>query len=65
MLILLDNDLKYSADEVQLEAVASGLSVKIKVRDSRKGIPTDEMDNIFDRCYRAEDNAFIPGIRLG
>jgi hypothetical protein len=25
----------------------------------------DEMDNIFDRFYRAEDNALIPGFRLG
>jgi len=65
LLILLDNALKYSNVDILVQAEAIGSLVKIHVKDKGKGIPPEELDHIFDRFYRTEESAAVPGFGLG
>lgn len=53
---LLDNALKYSKEntEVLLEAYKNGDKTVVKVIDSGIGIPSEELDFIFEKLYRVE-----------
>ncbi|KGR89721.1 histidine kinase [Ureibacillus massiliensis 4400831 = CIP 108448 = CCUG 49529] len=53
---LLDNALKYSKEntEVLLEAYKKGDKTVVKVIDSGIGIPSEELDFIFEKLYRVE-----------
>lgn len=64
MLILLDNALKHSDGEINVEASRNGVQVEIHVRDHGAGIPPDKLEHVFDRFYRGDDNA-APGFGLG
>lgn len=65
MLILLDNALKYSHKEVELEACLVGDEVEIRVEDHGQGIPPEEMEHVFERFYRASEKQSVPGFGLG
>lgn len=65
LLILLDNALKYSEQEVDLEARLAEGAVEIRVKDHGQGIPPEEMEHVFERFYRAGENQSVPGFGLG
>lgn len=65
MLILLDNALKYSTDALDIHGKLIGSRVEIQVQDHGQGISPDDLEHVFDRFYRAEENAVIPGFGLG
>ena len=54
IIILLDNAIKYSADQIDiyLENQKSGTSIRVK--DYGIGIPKDEINNVFERFYRVD-----------
>jgi signal transduction histidine kinase len=64
-LILLDNALKHSTASINVTAKQQGKQVEIRVQDFGKGIPTDKLERVFDRFYRGDDTATIPGFGLG
>jgi two-component system OmpR family sensor kinase len=65
MLILLDNALKHSDGDVNIEVVRNDTQVDIRVQDHGAGISPDKMEHVFDRFYRGEDNPIAPGFGLG
>jgi signal transduction histidine kinase len=66
---LIDNGLKYSADEspVEIEASADVTWMRISVRDSGVGVSSDEARRIFDRFYQSDQSATrrFGGVGLG
>ncbi|HVM25980.1 MAG TPA: ATP-binding protein [Candidatus Limnocylindrales bacterium] len=58
VLILVDNAAKYgpSGGTVQLEATVADGSLVVEVRDRGPGIPSEQIDRIFERFYRADGN---------
>jgi two-component system OmpR family sensor kinase len=65
ILILLDNALKYSNDSIDVEGKRVDSHIEIQVQDYGEGIPSEHLEHVFDRFYRADDNSFIPGFGLG
>jgi signal transduction histidine kinase len=65
MLIVLDNAVRHSNGNVELTARRNGAEVKIKVQDHGEGIPTEELEHVFDRFYRGDDSKTLPGFGLG
>ncbi len=65
LLILLENALKYSRDPVHVSAESADVMVRISVRDHGSGIDPKTLEHIFERFYRGEENADIPGFGLG
>jgi two-component system OmpR family sensor kinase len=64
MLSLLDNALKHSDGEVNVEASRNGVQVEIRVQDHGAGIPPGKLAHVFDRFYRGDDSS-VPGFGLG
>lgn len=64
LLILLDNALKYSAGDIEMEAETRDKTLEIRVRDHGNGIPPEKLAHIFDRFYRGE-RASGTGFGLG
>jgi signal transduction histidine kinase len=66
---LIDNAIKYSTQgtEVLISARQAGEALVISVVDQGKGIPAEELTNIFDRMYRIEQRltSGVDGIGLG
>jgi signal transduction histidine kinase len=67
---LLDNALKYSAEdrEIDVEAVSTGGNgIRLAVRDRGIGIPPQDRESIFDRFYQADQSATrsFGGLGLG
>ncbi len=65
---LLTNALKYADPEspILIKAVAADDVVKISVKDSGPGIAAKNLQRIFDKYYRVEDNSNrIPGTGIG
>lgn len=64
---LLENSLKYSPPQTQVELNLSYLEshIRITVRDSGIGIPEEAFDKLFDSFYRANNAEFIKGSGLG
>ena len=67
LLILLDNALKHSQGAIQLSARAQGKDgpVELRVEDFGEGIPAGEIEHVFDRFYRGEEQQSVPGLGLG
>jgi signal transduction histidine kinase len=65
LLIGLDNALKHSPGEIKVSAKLQGKQVQIRVQDFGEGIPSEKLEHVFDRFYRGEDAATIPGFGLG
>ena len=53
---LLDNAIKYSPEggPVSIRATQSGEGVEIRVADTGIGIPSDQLDQVFERFYQVE-----------
>jgi len=64
---LLDNALKYSSEEgqVQVRATDDGNTAEIEVADTGSGIPEDEMPHIFEELYRGRQAKRVEGSGLG
>ncbi len=64
---LLDNALKYSAaeDEVDVRAADDGEWVKVEVADAGVGIPEEDLSRVFEELYRSGNVQDIPGSGLG
>jgi two-component system OmpR family sensor kinase len=65
MLILLDNGLKHSDDDVCVMAERYNEQVEIRVQDHGPGIAADKLDKVFDRFYRGDEVTTTPGFGLG
>lgn len=64
-LILLDNALKHSTGKINIRAEKYGKHIDVRVQDFGEGIPPETLAHVFDRFYRGEDAATIPGFGLG
>ena len=66
---LIDNAVKYSppGSEVRISAEKNGRELRVSVTDQGRGIPANELTNIFDRMYRIEQRLYstADGIGLG
>ena len=64
---LIDNALKYirGAGKVHIDAVASGESVMILVKDNGPGIPEAYLNKVFDRFMRADEDIEVAGTGIG
>lgn len=65
MLIVLDNALKHSPGNIDIQAKQKGSWVEICVLDFGDGIPPEKLEHIFDRFYRGDDSNSIQGFGLG
>lgn len=65
LLIALDNALKHSSGAVLVSLAKRGTQVEVCIHDSGEGIAPEKLAHIFDRFYRGEDAAAIPGFGLG
>lgn len=65
LFILLDNSLKYSEGDIYVIAEQQEQRVKTFVKDYGKGFPADKLAHVFDRFYRGEEAAGVPGFGLG
>jgi two-component system, OmpR family, sensor kinase len=65
LLIALDNALKHSAGNINVNVERKGSSVEIRVQDFGEGIPPEKLERIFDRFYRGDDASTIQGFGLG
>lgn len=66
---LLDNAMKFSlpGSRISIEAKTTGEVVEVHVTNQGGGLPSGELDRIFDRFYRAQspDGHAVPGTGLG
>jgi len=66
---LLDNAIKYSSGQkvINITMASEGDSIKIEFADKGIGIPEDQLDAIFDKFYRAQQDGMggIGGTGLG
>lgn len=65
LLIALDNALKHSSSDVNVTAKHDGTAVEIRVQDFGEGISPEKLSHVFDRFYRGQEDAVIPGFGLG
>lgn len=65
LLIGLDNALKHSCENISVSTLRNGDLVEIRIRDYGGGISPEKLEHVFDRFYRSEEAAAIPGIGLG
>jgi len=64
MLILVDNAIKHSQHDIQLEAQRMEDEVEIRVIDHGEGLSPEELAHVFERFYRA-DSISSNGFGLG
>jgi signal transduction histidine kinase len=64
LLIGLDNALKYSSGEVVIHARKVNSQVEIRIEDHGQGITPENLDQLFERFYRGDEN-ITPGFGLG
>jgi two-component system sensor histidine kinase KdpD len=64
---ILDNSFKYSPPEsgVDLTAEQRGEQVEIAIIDHGPGIPTDDLERVFDKFYRLQRPNSVAGTGLG
>ncbi len=65
LLILLDNAIKYTTEEITISAKASEHQALISVIDKGPGIPPEKLGHVFDRFYRGESTSKAQGFGLG
>ena len=65
LLIGIDNALKHSGGAISLSVQAGQSTVQMIVQDEGEGIDSTRIPHLFDRFYRGEDAATIPGFGLG
>lgn len=65
LLITLDNALKHSSSNVNVKAKQEGTAIEIHVQDFGEGISPEKLSHVFDRFYRGEEDAVMPGFGLG
>jgi signal transduction histidine kinase len=65
LLVALDNALKHSTGEINVSARRLGNRVEIRVQDFGEGMSPEKLEHVFDRFYRGEDSATVPGFGLG
>ena len=65
LIIALDNALKHSSGAIEVTSEKLGRHVEICVRDHGDGIPPERLEHVFDRFYRGDESASIPGFGLG
>jgi len=65
LIIALDNALKHSSGAIEVTSKKLGRHVEICVRDHGDGIPPERLEHVFDRFYRGDESASIPGFGLG
>ena len=53
---LLENALKYASSEVTLNLSANTTQAKVTVSDDGDGLPTSDLERVFDRFYRADES---------
>jgi PAS domain S-box-containing protein len=66
--MLLDNAIKYTADDIPIELVgriATEGGVEFLVRDHGAGIPAAELPHLFDKAFRGSNAASVAGSGLG
>ncbi|MGG0656276.1 ATP-binding protein [Rummeliibacillus pycnus] len=54
LIILLDNAIKYSTDQIDIYLEKKENGTVIRVKDHGIGIPMDEINNVFERFYRVD-----------
>lgn len=64
---ILDNAIKYSpaGSNIQMTVESTPMFTKISVQDEGNGISEKDQNRIFQRFYRSEDVADLPGIGVG
>jgi len=64
---LLDNALKYAPPSrtITVRAKTAGSELHLAVIDEGPGIPEEDATRIFDKFYRVQRSAEVPGIGLG
>ena len=58
IIILLDNAIKYSEENTKIEVIlgSSNKHVNLQVINQSKTIPSEKLEHLFDRFYRADDS---------
>lgn len=62
---LLDNALKYSKDDVQVQLTDNAENIEVRIRDYGIGIPASELSKVKSALFRASNTTNIPGAGLG
>ena len=64
---IIDNSIKFTptGGHVSVKLVTEGTTARLKVSDSGPGIRPEDMENIFERFFRAEGSSSETGIGLG
>jgi two-component system, OmpR family, sensor kinase len=65
LLVALDNALKHSTRDINITAKQVGSQAEIRVQDFGEGMSPEKLEHVFDRFYRGDDSATIPGFGLG
>lgn len=65
LLVALDNAIKHSKGDIAVSALRNEDRVAIRVKDTGDGISPETLEHLFDRFYRGEDAANLPGLGLG
>jgi len=65
LLILLDNAIKYTTEEIRVSAKATENQFLIRVTDKGPGIAPEKLARVFDRFYRGETDSNVQGFGLG
>ena len=67
LLNLFDNALKYSpvGSNIFLTAILDDANLRVSISDNGPGIPTSDIEHIFDKFYRAKQSIKISGTGLG
>lgn len=65
LIIAMDNALKHSSGAIEITSKKLSRQFEIRVRDHGDGIPNERLEHVFDRFYRGDESASIPGFGLG